>query len=159
MALLRRILLDSSAPPGWGRIALAARVAAGAVFLGFSVGKFVRHSAETAALDRYGLPFPDAFTYAVGGVELAGGAMLVLGLGTRLAALALACDMVGAITTAGRIEGGPVHLGLAPALLATMLLVLWAGPGTRSLDWCILGRTGDRRASPSLDDVAGPGPS
>ncbi len=138
MDIARRILLDSNAPPAWSRIALAARVAAGAVFLGFSLGKFVRHGAEAAALDRYGLPFPDAFTYAVGVVELAGGAMLVLGLGTRLAAVALACDMIGAITTAGRIEGGPVHLGLAPVLLAIMLLVLWAGPGTRSLDWCIL---------------------
>jgi hypothetical protein len=33
----------------------------------------------------------------------------------------------------GRIEGGPVHLGLAPTLLAMMLLVLWTGPGDRSL--------------------------
>jgi putative oxidoreductase len=134
MDLARRILFESRAPGGWGAGALVARVIAGAIFLGFSVGKFTRHGAEAAALDRYGLPFPDAFTYAVGVVELAGGAMLVLGLGTRLAALALACDMTGAITTAGRVEGGPVHLGLAPVLLVTMLLVLWIGPGDRSLD-------------------------
>jgi putative oxidoreductase len=76
----------------------------------------------------------------VGAVELAGGAMLVLGLGTRFAALALACDMAGAIATAGRIEGGPVHLGLAPALLVMMLLVLWIGPGDRSLDRRLLTR-------------------
>jgi putative oxidoreductase len=139
MALARRLLLGSRAPLGWGRFALAARLVAGATFLGFSIGKFIRHEAESAALDRYGLPFPDTFTYAVGVVELAGGAMLVLGLGTRLAALALACDMVGAITTAGRIEGGPVHLGLAPALLLMMLLVLWVGPGRRSLDWRLFG--------------------
>jgi putative oxidoreductase len=140
MAFARRLLLESGAPQAWGVAALVARLAAGAIFLGFSVGKFVRHGAESAALDRYGLPFPDAFTYAVGVVELAGGAMLVLGLGTRLAALALACDMVGAITTAGRIEGGPVHLGLAPTLLVMMLLVLWIGPGDRSLDRRLLDR-------------------
>lgn len=139
MGLASRLLLESWAPPAWGRIALAVRLVAGAIFLGFSIGKFIRHGAESAALDRYGLPFPDAFTYAVGVVELVGGAMLVLGLGTRLAALALACDMVGAITTAGRIEGGPVHLGLAPALLVMMLLVLWVGPGRRSLDRRLLG--------------------
>jgi putative oxidoreductase len=138
---VRRLLLaDPHGHSGWASAALVARLAAGAVFLGFSVGKFVRHGAEAAALDRYGLPFPDAFTYAVGVVELAGGAMLVLGLGTRLAALALACDMAGAIATAGRIEGGPVHLGLAPALLVMMLLVLWRGPGDRSLDRRLLTR-------------------
>ena len=100
----------------------------------------MRHGAESAALDRYGLPFPEAFTYGVGVVELVGGAMLILGLGTRVAALALAADMVGAIATAGRIEGGPVHLGLAPALLVMMLLVLWIGPGDRSLDGRLVAR-------------------
>jgi putative oxidoreductase len=138
--VLRRLLLTSRPSRRWSLAALAARLAAGAIFVGFSIGKFVRHGAESAALDRYGLPFPDAFTYGVGVVELAGGAMLVLGLGTRLAALALACDMAGAIATAGRIEGGPVHLGLAPTLLVMMLLVLWMGPGDRSLDRRLLAR-------------------
>ena len=140
MAVARRLLLESRAPLAWGRVALLIRVVAGAIFLGFSVGKFTRHGAESAALDRYGLPFPDAFTYAVGVVELLGGVLLVLGLGTRIAALALACDMGGAITTAGRVEGGPVHLGLAPALLVMMLLLLWIGPGDRSLDRRLLTR-------------------
>ena len=140
MHALRRLLLSSRAPQGWGVAALLARLVAGAVFLGFSVGKFARHGAESAALDRYGLPYPDAFTYGVGLVELVGGTMLVLGLGTRIAALALACDMVGAIATAGRIEGGPVHLGLAPTLLVMMLLLLWIGPGDRSLDRRLLAR-------------------
>jgi len=140
VAAARRLLLESRAPLAWGRLALLIRLVAGAVFLGFSIGKFTRHGAESSALDRYGLPYPDAFTYGVGVVELVGGAMLVLGLGTRIAALALACDMVGAIATAGRIEGGLVHLGLAPALLVMMLLVLWIGPGDRSLDRRLLTR-------------------
>jgi putative oxidoreductase len=140
VAVARRLLLESRAPLGWGRIALPIRLVAGGIFLGFSIGKFTRHGAESAALDRYGLPFPDAFTYAVGVVELLGGALLVLGLGTRIAALALACDMVGAITTAGRVEGGPVHLGLAPTLLVMMLLLLWIGPRDRSLDRRLLAR-------------------
>jgi putative oxidoreductase len=140
MDALRRLLVDSHAPDRYRRVALVARLVAGAIFLGFSVGKFIRHGAESAALDRYGLPYPDAFTYGVGAVELVGGAMLVLGLGTRIAALALACDMAGAITTAGRIEGGPVHLVLAPTLLVMMLLVLWIGPGARSFDRRLLAR-------------------
>jgi putative oxidoreductase len=140
VAHARRLLLESRAPLGWGRVALPARFVAGAIFLGFSIGKFTRHGAESAALDRYGLPFPDAFTYGVGVVELLGGVMLVLGLGSRIAALALACDMVGAISTAGRVEGGPVHLGLAPTLLVMLLLLLWIGPGDRSLDRRLLTR-------------------
>ncbi len=140
MAVARRLLLESRAPLAWGRLALLIRLVAGAIFLGFSIGKFIRHGAESAALDRYGLPYPDAFTYGVGVLEIVGGAMLVLGLGTRVAALALACDMVGAIATAGRIEGGPVHLGLAPMLLVMMLLVLWIGPGDRSLDRRLIAR-------------------
>lgn len=140
MERVRRLLADPHGPPGWAPAVLLARLAAGVVFLGFSIGKFTRHGAEADALDRYGLPFPDAFTYGVGIVELAGGAMLVVGLATRLAALALACDMAGAIATAGRIEGGPVHLGLAPALLVMMVLVLWIGPGDRSLDRRLLSR-------------------
>jgi putative oxidoreductase len=142
MALARRLLLESRGPLAWGRIAFPARLVAGAIFVGFSIGKFTRHDAESAALERYGLPFPDEFTYAVGVVELLGGVMLILGLGTRIAALALACDMIGAITTAGRVEGGPVHLGLAPLLLATMALILVVGPTRRSLDWRVLGPDG-----------------
>ena len=112
----------------------AARIAAGLVFLGFSLGKFRRHQAEVDAFDRYGLPFPDAFVYAVGTLELVGGALLVLGLATRLVALALAGNMVGAILTAGREDGGLVNLGLAPLLLLTLLTLLWAGAVRPSLD-------------------------
>jgi putative oxidoreductase len=122
-------------PSGWPqRAAFVVRVVAGAVVAGFGVGKFTHHRAEADALDRYGIPFSDLTTYWVGIVELGGGALLVVGLVTRVAALALAVDFVVAISTAGRIEGGAVHLGLAPALLVSMLFLLWAGPGVRSLD-------------------------
>ena len=125
-----------------GRLALAVRVVAGAIVAGFGVGKFTHHRAEADALDRYGVPYSDVTTLWVGVVELGGGLCLVLGLLTRPAALALAGNFVVAISTAGRLEGGPVHLGLAPALLAVMLFLLWRGPGDRSLD----GRLAARRA-------------
>ena len=80
------------------------------------------------------MPFPDAATYVIGSVELTAGVLLVLGLGTRWAALAVMPVMLGAITTAGRIEGGPVHLGLAPALLAGAVVLAWFGGGSLSLD-------------------------
>ena len=113
---------------------LVVRVASGVVFVSFSLGKFARHGAEADAFDRYGIPLPDATTYLAGGVELACGVLLILGLMTRPAALALAANMAVAIATAGRIDGGPVHLGLAPALLVCMLYLVWAGGGARSAD-------------------------
>src|SRR5439155_11521185 len=62
------------------------------------------------------------------------GCLLVLGLGTRLAALALAGNMVGAISAAGRSDVGFINLGLAPTRLVVMLFLLWARPGKWALD-------------------------
>ena len=76
----------------------------------------------------------DAATYLVGSLELVGGLALVVGLLVRPFALALAGNMIGAISTAGRIDGGPVHLLLAPALLLGMVFLLWAGAGSPALD-------------------------
>ena len=59
---------------------------------------------------------------------------LLAGFGARVAAAALAADMVGAVSTPGRVEGGAFNLGLAPALLVLMLVVVWAGPGRLSVD-------------------------
>jgi putative oxidoreductase len=130
---VRRILA-----PGWsGRAAWAAtaiRVTAGVLFVLFSAGKFVDHAHEAADFRRYGVPVPNVAVYAVGALELTAGVLLVLGLLTRPAALALAANLVGAIATAGRVEGGSFNLGVAPAMLVTMLVIVWAGPGSLALD-------------------------
>ena len=132
MDVSRSRLFDTREP--LAQAALAVRLAAGVTFLGFSLGKFIRHDAERGAFERYGIPFPDGATYLIGGLELVGGAALLIGLLVRPFAFALACNMVGAISTAGRIDGGPVHLLVAPTLLTGMLFLLWAGPGAASLD-------------------------
>jgi putative oxidoreductase len=111
-----------------------ARIAAGAFFVSVSIGKFVDHAQESADFDRYGVPVPDLAVSAVGIVELAGGLLLVAGLLTRPAAGLLALTMIGAIATAGRVDGGSFHLGVAPTLLAVMLVLLWTGAGRPSLD-------------------------
>jgi putative oxidoreductase len=113
------------------------RVAAGAILIGFGQSKFVHHAKEVRSFDRYGLPAPELFTYAIGSVEVVGGLLLVLGLATRLVALALAGNMVGAIATGGRVDGGLVNLGLAPLLLVAMGFLVWAGAGRLSVD-CFL---------------------
>lgn len=112
----------------------AARLAAAVIFLTFGLAKFVNHQSEADAFRSYGLPSPDAFTYAIGVVEVGGGLLLLLGLLVRPAALMLAGNMVGVISTAGAKEGGPINLGLAPVLLVTMLFLVWAGAGRWSLD-------------------------
>ena len=72
-------------------------------------------------------------------LEVVGGVLLIVGLLTRAAAALLAGDMVGAIVTAGRVEGGAINLGLAPALLVGMLFLLWAGPGRWAADSRVAG--------------------
>ncbi|PVZ11155.1 DoxX family protein [Actinomycetospora cinnamomea] len=115
-------------------VVAALRIVAGLAFVLTSIGKFTDRAGYTALFESFGLPGSSALVLLVGLVELVGGVLLVLGLGTRLAALALAGNMVGAIATAGVAVGGPIHLGLAPTLLVIMLVLLWAGPGAGSLD-------------------------
>ena len=118
----------------WARPALVARLSSGVIFVVFGLGKFTAHATEAASFHRYALPTPSAFVYVIGVLEIVGGLLLVAGLGVRPIALGLAGDMAGAITTAGRIDGGAINLALAPALLVVMLALVWAGGGERSLD-------------------------
>jgi putative oxidoreductase len=115
-------------------VTTAIRVVTGVVFISVSTGKFVDHMQEAIDFDRYGVPAAEIAVYLVGVVELVGGLLLVVGLFTRLAALILAFNMVGAIATAGRVDGGSFHLGVAPTLLAAMLFLLWAGSGAFAVD-------------------------
>jgi putative oxidoreductase len=120
-----------------GRAAAATavvRVVAGVVFVLFAIPKFAAHDLELAEFVRYGFPASSAVVYAVGVLEVGGGLLLITGLLTRLAALGLGLDMVGAIATAGVRVGGPIHLGVAPVLLAAMIYLLWAGSGAFALD-------------------------
>jgi putative oxidoreductase len=110
------------------------RIVAGAFFVSVSLGKFVDHAQEAMDFDRYGIPVPDVAVYAVGVIEVVGGLLLVVGLLTRPAAGVLALTLIGAIATAGRVDGGSFHLGVAPTLLVVMLLLLWAGAGRPSID-------------------------
>jgi putative oxidoreductase len=123
------------------------RVTTGVLFVTFSLGKFVDHAKEAADFEHYGIPAPEVTTYLVGTLELVGGALLIIGLCTRPAAFVLACNLVGAIATAGRVDGGTFHLGVAPAMLAAMLFLVWAGPGRLAVDRMVLVRAGPRPRS------------
>lgn len=128
-------LLQSKFEQGPAAIVIAViRIGAGVVFATISTGKFTDHATEAVDFDRYGVPIPDVAVYAVGTIELICGLLLIAGLLTRPAAAALALTLIGAIATAGRVEGGSFHLGVAPALLAVMLLLLWVGSGRPAVD-------------------------
>jgi uncharacterized membrane protein YphA (DoxX/SURF4 family) len=67
-------------------------------------------------------------------IEIGGGLLLLAGLLTRLAALALATDMLGAIVVSGLARWETVSLTLAPVLLAAMIILIQFGAGDWSLD-------------------------
>ena len=95
-------LLAAGPSSGWRAVvALLGRLAGGAVFVVFGLGKFVNHSSELTSFHAYGLPAPDAFVYVIGVIEFVGGLLLMLGLLTRPAAVVLGGDMVGAIVVSG----------------------------------------------------------
>jgi uncharacterized membrane protein YphA (DoxX/SURF4 family) len=112
-------LLDPG-PPRWGTLAL--RLVLAAVYIPIGLGKFVNHDAYVERFERWGFgAAAGEIAVLVGLLEVACGLMLLLGIAPRLAALALAGNMIGALATAGRIDGGQ------DVWLPIVLLVLLAG--------------------------------
>jgi putative oxidoreductase len=109
------------------------RLASGGIFVVFGIGKFLHHGSELASFKTYGLPAPEAFVLIIGVIEVVGGLLLITGVFTRLAALVLAGDMVGAIIVSGIAKGELISLTLAPAQLVVMMVLLWRGSGPWSL--------------------------
>jgi uncharacterized membrane protein YphA (DoxX/SURF4 family) len=114
-----------------GALALAltlTRLVVGGIFFAVGVTHFGNHESEVADFRRWQLPLPDVAPYAVGAFEVVVGALLLLGVRPRLAAALLACESVGIIVTAGRIDGGD-QLVLPPILLVASLAVAVFGGG------------------------------
>jgi len=112
----------------------ALRMFAGLFFVLFGLLKFLAHELELSEFIKYGFPDSSLIVYLVGVLEVGAGLMLIVGIGTRLAAVGLAIVMAGAILTAGLKVGGWFHLGVAPTMLAMQLYLLWAGSGRLALD-------------------------
>jgi uncharacterized membrane protein YphA (DoxX/SURF4 family) len=134
MSVLLRRVADSPVRGRAARVTAGIRIVVGAAFVFFGAVKFLITEFEVAEFVRFGFPESALVVHAVGVVEVVAGVLLVLGLGTRPAALALAVVMAGAVLTAGLTVGGPFHLGLAPALLVANLWLLVAGSGSAALD-------------------------
>ena len=128
------------------------RVAVGFVFLTSGIVKFVFENQGEGRFLKLGFHEPEATAYFVGGVEIAAGTLLLLGLLTRLAAIPLVIDMLVAIGTSKLpllFGPGPEPVAAAPKVgfwafayvarldLTMLLLVsflLVAGAGAYSID-------------------------
>lgn len=135
--------------PGWPSIAaLCVRIAAGTIFLIAGIGKFAMHAKEAKDFARWNVPSPSAMVYVVGVIEVLGGLALLFGFLTRPAAVVLGMNMLGALLSAGRVDGAP-HTIIAPILIVGMLFLIWAGPGRAALDTRLAPiYSGDARQTP-----------
>ena len=93
-----------------------------------------------------GIPLPAVNAYFVTGLELVGGILLFLGLGSRLIALPLVCNMLVAYITADREALGSIFSDPGKfynadpfTFLMASLIVLAFGAGMFSLD-CLIER-------------------
>lgn len=108
------------------------RVAVGLFFLQTGGGKFLNHDAYVERFERWGLPEPTVAAYATGSVEVLMGLLLLVGLLVRPAALLLLGTMVGAVLTAGRVDGGR-DLWLPPLVGLLLAALVRVGGGRLQL--------------------------
>jgi len=132
---------------------LVARITLGVLFVSTGWGKVHSLAKVTAYFAELGIPFPGLQAPMVSFVELIGGALLIVGLFSRLAALPLMASMAVAILTAQRenVHGLPDLFGLVEwTYLSLLLWVALAGPGQISLDHLLFGR---KRRDPQAPQI------
>jgi putative oxidoreductase len=132
---------------------LLLRMMAGSVFLWEGILKFVYVNQGVGRFTKLGLPLPAVTADFVGALEIAGGALLLAGLATRLIAIPLMIEMVVAILSTKIslfLGASPLPLPPAPptigiwavlhevrsewAQLLVCAFLFRAGPGPLSLD-------------------------
>ena len=122
---------------------LLGRIVVGTTFLTTGWGKLHNLDSVTEFFTSLGIPAPGFHAALVSTTELVGGALLVLGLLARFAALPLATTMAVALLTAKRaeIEGIVSLFGQVEFLYLTVFLwIAIRGPGALSLDQLLGGR-------------------
>ena len=132
---------------GWIRdfAILLARVVVGVVFMAHGWQKLSTNGIDGVAafFGQLGMPMPVVAAWFSSLAELVGGAALILGAVTPLAALLLVADMVGAYLFVHIGNGIFVEQGgfeLVGALAAACLILAAVGAGRFSVDGLVLGR-------------------
>jgi len=124
---------------------LIMRLIVGYVFMLTGWGKLNNLPQMIQNFADWGIPFPNILTPFVSAVECFGGAMLILGLFTRIPAAMLAVVMVVAVKSAkwDDIDSLETLLGFEEATyFAAFLWLAIAGPGAASLDRLLVNAAG-----------------
>jgi putative oxidoreductase len=132
---------------------LLARVTVGVLFISTGWGKVHNLQKVSAFFTELGIPAAGFNAGLVAWVELLGGALLLVGFLSRLAAVPLIVTMAVAISTAkaSEIGGLPDLFGLVE--WTYLVLLAWlalAGPGKASVDHAVFGRS-PRQVRPASD--------
>ena len=101
-----------------------ARVLIGLLFVLTGALQLVRHGHFTSLFARWHVPAPESAVTLIGALELVCGILLAAGVLTRPVALLLATVMIGAMMTAGRVDGG-IYLLVPPVLFVLCVLLAW----------------------------------
>ena len=131
----------TSAATAWGLLVL--RVVVGGIFFAHGAQKIFEYTlaGTTQSFAGMGVPLPEIAAPFVAFLELIGGAMLVLGLFSRLAGILLAVDMVVALVLVHLPAGFWVGEGgyeFVALLGASALAIAFTGAGRFSVDRGVL---------------------
>lgn len=134
--------------PEGSAAAICIRLLVGLVFLSEGIQKFLYpHQLGPGRFQRIGIPAATFFANLDGVIEIVCGGLVVVGLLTRIAAIPLLIDIIGAIALTkipelrpGGFLGVEGFWGMAHdartdlSMLLGLIFLLWAGPGRWSLD-------------------------
>ena len=123
----------------------ALRLGAGIFLVGVGIGKFTDRTSELADFRHYGVPLPELAVPLAGTIEIVGGLCVVVGFLIRPAAALVALNLLGALLTAGRTDGGTFHLVVGPVVMVAMIVLVVTGAPAPSVDASLLSRRSPRR--------------
>jgi putative oxidoreductase len=131
----------------------AIRIGAGGFVALAGVAKFTERATEVHDFREFGVPAPELAVPLAGTIEVVGGLLVLIGLLTRPAALAVAANLLGALLTAGVNVGGTFHLVVGPTVMVAMLFLVWSGGGELGLDDRILTRRAQQGPEPQTNST------
>ena len=122
-----------------GYAATVLRVVLGIIFIAHGKAKFDGGMEGVSGFfGSLGIPVPDLMAPLITALEMGGGLLLIIGLGTRIVALLFALEMIGTTLLVrvplGLIAEQGVGAEFDLAMLAGSLAILFLGPGKLAVD-------------------------